>query len=338
MKKAAPLLLALSLLSPAPALAASADAIILAPHTVKLTAPFTGMLLPFDAGTGDEVRAGDVLFTMDAAPVYAGRAGVVSAVFAEKGDDAGAVSAKYGGAVIIEAVPSRFIEAAAEGVTSDASKWLHAGERLTLRYGTERGEGRVMWVQGQRYAVEILSGRFNLDDTVRCYRGENATGRGRVLRMPDVAVAAAGRVSDVYVKPGDRVEAGDLLFETIGADSPRDAGRAVTAPVDGAITRLSVSSGSAVQRGQLLCEIADLSRLVLSCDLDELDYARVQVGDTLSYSLDAYPGQTFSGEVRAIRPLGQKRTNATYFDLRISLPQGGPPLLPGMNGTVTIPD
>ena len=335
MEKPLLLFLALLFLLPAAGLAVTADAIIVAPRTVKLTAPFTGMLLPFDVLQGDEVQAGEILFTMDAEPVYAGRAGTVSAVFAAKGDDAGAVTAKYGGIAVIEAVPSRFIDAGAESVTSDSAKWLHAGEMLTLRSGSERGQGRVMWVQGQRYAVEILSGHFDLDDVVRCYRGSVSTGRGRVMRMPDVSVAASGRISDVHIAPGDAVEVGDLLFETIGADSPKDSDRTIEAPVSGAVTRLAVSSGSQVLRGQLLCEIADLSRLQLSCDMDELDYSRVHVGDTLSYTLDAWPGQTFTGEVLQIRPLGEKRTNASYFDVRISLPDSIP-LLPGMNGTVTI--
>lgn len=335
MKKTAIILLMLCLFIPSSVLAATADAIIIAPYTEKLTSPFTGMLLPFDVLQGDAVKAGDILFTMDAAPVYAGRAGTISAVFAEQGDDAGAVTAKYGGIAVIEASPSRYIDATAESVTSDSAKWMHAGEILTLRSGSERGEGKVMWVQGQRYAVEILSGKFDLNDVVRCYRHGTATGRGRVLRMPDVNVTATGRVSDVYIKPGDSVSVGDLLFETIGADSPKNADRTIEAPVDGAIIKLAISSGSQVLRGQLLCEIADLSRLELSCDLDELDYSHVHVGDTLSYTLDAYPGEVFTGEVLQIRPLGEKRTNASYFDLRISLPKNVS-LLPGMNGTVTI--
>ena len=330
-------ILALLFVPPTTALAATADAIIIAPRTVKLTAPFSGMLLPFDVLQGDEVQAGDILFTMDAEPVYAGRAGTVSAVFAGKGDDACAVTEQYGSIAVIEAIPARYIEAGAESVTSDSAKWMHAGESLTLRSGSERGLGRVMWVQGQRYAVEILSGRFDLDDVVRCYRDGTSTGRGIVRRMPDVSVTASGRISDVYVTPGDSISVGDLLFETIGADSPKDADRTIEAPVSGAVTKLAVASGSQVLRGQLLCEIADLSQLQLSCDMDELDYSRVHVGDILSYTLDAWPGQTFTGEVLQIRPLGEKRTNASYFDLRISLPDSVP-LLPGMNGTVTIGD
>ena len=55
----------------------------------------------------------------------------------------------------------------------------------------------------------------------------------------------------------------------------------------------------------------------------------------LSFTLDAYAGETFSGTVTEIRPIGTQRQNATYFDVRITLPTGKT-LLPGMNGTVTV--
>ena len=68
----------------------------------------------------------------------------------------------------------------------------------------------------------------------------------------------------------------------------------------------------------LLCEIADLSALELSAQVDELDLTRVKVGDVLTYTLDAYDGETFSGTVTRIRPVGTTRQNATYFDVRIT--------------------
>ena len=109
----------------------------------------------------------------------------------------------------------------------------------------------------------------------------------------------------------------------------------MVSPADGALTLLAVRSGAPVARGQLLAEVADLSRLELSCDLDELDFSSVHVGVTLSFTLDAYAGRTFSGTVLRLRPLGEKRTNATYFDMRLSLPSDVL-ILPGMNGTVTL--
>ena len=164
---------------------------------------------------------------------------------------------------------------------------------------------------------------------------DSETGRGSVTRYADVSVVGEGRVAAVHVKAGDAVKTGDLLFELVDGQCPRGASLSLTAPIGGAVTLLNTVTGAQVYRGQLLCEIADLTKLELSAEVDELDLDGLKVGDVLSYTLDAYAGETFSGTVTAIRPIGTKKQNATYFDVRITLP-AGKLLLPGMNATVTL--
>lgn len=341
--KVASLVLALLFLLIPPALAqgATANATIVAPNTVKITAPFAGTLKPFDLTQGDAVSAGQTLFTLDTTPVYATQEGTVSAVFAAVGDDASGVVARYNALAVIEPESPLYVAAStAQAYDSDDNRYLHAGETLHLKCGNEKGTGRVVSVSGKDYVVEILTGNFDVDDTVRCFRessmnSDTETGRGKVTRYPDVNVTAQGRIVAVHVKAGQKVKTGDLLFEVIDATSEKDAELTLTAPCDGALTLLNTTSGAQVYRGQLLCEIADLSTLELSAEVDELDLLSVQVGDTLTYTLDAYGTETFTGTVTEIRPVGTTKQNATYFDVRITLPTGKT-LLPGMNATVTL--
>ena len=324
------------------ALAATADAKIVAPNTEKITAPFAGTLLPFDFETGDSVSANETLFTLDTTPVYATQAGTVSAVFASVGDDASGVAAHYGALAVIEPKNALYIDASTDQAYNDAdNRYIHAGETLYLKLGNDKGTGVVTSVSGKKYTVEILSGSFDVDDTVRCFResttpSDSEVGRGKVTRYADVQVNAnSGRIAAVHVKPGDAVEVGDLLFELVDAQSEKNASRSIAASKDGVITSMNTASGAQVYRGQLLCEVADLSTLELSAEVDELDLNSIAVGDTLSYTLDAFDGETFTGTVTQIYSVGTKKQNATYFDVRITLP-AGKTLLPGMNGTVTI--
>ena len=324
------------------ALAATADAKIVAPNTEKITAPFAGTLLPFDFETGDSVSANETLFTLDTTPVYATQAGTVSAVFAAVGDDASGVAAHYGALAVIEPKNALYIDASTDQAYNDAeNRYIHAGETLYLKLNNNKGTGIVTSVSGKKYTVEILTGDYDVDDTVRCFResttpSDSEVGRGKVTRYADVQVRAnSGRVAAVHVKPGDTVEVGDLLFELVDAQSEKNASRSIAASSDGVITALNTASGAQVYRGQLLCEVADMSTLELSAEVDELDLNSIAVGDTLSYTLDAFDGETFTGTVTQIYSVGTKKQNATYFDVRITLP-AGKPLLPGMNGTVTI--
>jgi len=334
------LLLALTL-SCACALGATANAAIVAPETWKITAPFAGTLQPFDMQAGDRVAAGDVLFAMDTVPVYAAADGVAAAVFAEAGDDASGVMARYGALAVIEPEKPLYVAAStAQAYDDEENRYIHAGETLYLKCGSEKGTGRVTSVSGSEYIVEILSGDYDLNDTIRCYRDDSydndtETGRGRATRYADTVVSAQGRIVAVHVQAGDAVKTGDLLFEVVDAQAAVNAALEMTAPTDGAITLINTLSGAQVYRGQLLCEIADLTALELSAQVDEMDLSAVQVGSVLSYTLDAYPGEAFSGTVTQIRPIGAARQNAAYFDVRITLPTGKN-LLPGMNATVTI--
>ena len=328
-------------LSCAAALGATANASIVAPNSVKVTAPFNGTLKTFDLAQGDAVSAGDVLFSMDTTPIYAAADGKVTAVFAESGDDAAGVMNRYGALAVIEPKDMYYIAAnTQQAYDKDANRVIHAGETLYLKCGNEEGEGRVTRVDGANYIVEILDGDFEINDTVRCFRDkdhdyDSETGRGRVARYADTTVAAQGRIAAVHVKAGETVKTGDVLFEVVDALAAVDAPMTLTAETSGATTYMGTMSGAQVYRGQLLCEIADLTTLELSAQVDEIDLASVRVGDVLSFTLDAYAGETFSGTVTEIRPIGMARQNATYFDVRITLPTGKT-LLPGMNGTVTV--
>lgn len=341
-KKALILLLTLALCACAScALAATANASIIAPETSKIVAPFSGTLLPFDLAQGDSVGAGETLFVLDTVPVYAAQGGEVAAVFASVGDDAAGVTSYYGSLAVIEPEHPLYIAASTDqAYDKDENRYIHAGETLYLKSGSEEGVGLVTSVSGSDYIVQILSGHYEPRDTVRCFRNKeltssSETGRGRVARYADAQVLAAGRIAAVHVEAGDRVQTGDLLFEVIDAQSERGVSPQIVAPMTGVISRLTTMSGAQVYRGQLLCEIADLSVLELSAQVDEIDLSGVRVGDTLSYTLDAYPGESFTGVVTEIRPIGEAKQNATYFDVRLTVPSGRT-LLPGMNATVTL--
>ena len=323
------------------ALGATANAAIVAPDTVKITAPFAGTLLPFDLSAGDEIAKDAPLFAIDTTPVYAPISGTVCAVFADVNDDAAGLVSHYGAVAAIEPEYPLYIDADTDNAhDNDDNHYLHAGETLYLKCGSEKGTGVVTSVHGEDYIVEIRSGNFDLDDLVTCYREsampyDSKTGDGRVKRFDDVSVAASGRIAAVHVQQGAVVSAGDLLFETVDAQSAPGASPAIAAPISGAIMQLAVASGAQVYRGQLLCEIADLSKLELSAEIDELDLNTIRTGDTLTYTLDAYGSETFTGTVTQIRPVGTKKQNATYFDVRVTLPQGKT-LLPGMNATILL--
>ena len=105
-------------------------------------------------------------------------------------------------------------------------------------------------------------------------------------------------------------------------------------PVSGIVMEKSVFEGQAVESGQKLYMIADLSRVWVEAELFEADAALVQAGMPAMISVTALPGRTFSGAVEYVYPTLQEETRS--MKARIALPNPGGVLKPGMYATVRL--
>jgi HlyD family secretion protein len=82
-----------------------------------------------------------------------------------------------------------------------------------------------------------------------------------------------------------------------------------------------------VTGGTRLLTVADDRTLHLEGLVDENDVAWVRVGQPARVRTEAYPGRTFAGEVRKIKPLGQRQQNVTYFEVEVLLTDADASLL-----------
>ncbi|HEY0650107.1 efflux RND transporter periplasmic adaptor subunit [Phenylobacterium sp.] len=106
----------------------------------------------------------------------------------------------------------------------------------------------------------------------------------------------------------------------------------VTTPSGGVIKSLGVRSGMTVAAGQTLAEVNGLGRVWLNAAVPEAAAGLVQPGQTVTATLAAYPGQTFSGRVTAILP--QAEAESRTLTARVELPNPDGRLRPGMFATV----
>ena len=344
MKKWLAFVLALCL--PVAALAASptvtANGVVESENVVKITAPWSGVLLPFDWKNGDRAETDDVLFTMDTFKIYAPANGRVGALFAEPGDLAADVMAQYGMLLSIEKDAMMIINATTSGAYNDEdNRIIHMGEKVYFEQSSDRdnkGEGRVISVGDKQYVVELTKGDFETDDSVKIYRedtmsSKSCIGSGKVARQAELAVTGAGRVLRCAVTEGERVKKGDLLLELVSQDAENNLISAdITAGQAGAL-ELSAMPGQQVYKGMVLAQIHDLSRMNVVAEVDEMDLDLIRVGDSLTVVLDRYPDAELAGVVQEIASIGIPRQNATYYHVTLALTTGLE-VLPGMNATV----
>lgn len=108
------------------------------------------------------------------------------------------------------------------------------------------------------------------------------------------------------------------------------------APFDGVVVEVYINSGEMVSPGAPVLLVADLSTLqVQTTDLNEVDAARVQVGDQVQVTFDALPDLVISGTVSSIA-LKNAPGSGVYFNAVIELDEAPEPLRWGMSAFVEI--
>jgi len=109
----------------------------------------------------------------------------------------------------------------------------------------------------------------------------------------------------------------------------------ITAPISGLMTARAVNVGDRLAQNSVIGTVSDLSRMVVNVPVDELDVAKVKIGQKADLTLDALPNRTFRGTVTAIAPQGVNRDGVSTFSVTIDIekPDG---ILPGMTANVSI--
>jgi HlyD family secretion protein len=117
----------------------------------------------------------------------------------------------------------------------------------------------------------------------------------------------------------------------------------ILAPMSGIVINLQVEEGEIVTSGRSafsqsppLMEIVDLSQMVVTTFINEVDMEKLALGQKAEIQLRAYPERVYSGEVREISPSGQPRDNIIYFEVVIAVLGSPEELRPGMTADVDI--
>ena len=114
----------------------------------------------------------------------------------------------------------------------------------------------------------------------------------------------------------------------------------ITAPIDGIVVARSVDVGQTVaasmQAPTLFVIAGDLARMQVLASVDESDIGRVRQGQPVSFTVDAYPGDTFTGTVSQVRLQPTVDQNVVSYTTVIDVPNRSLKLKPGMTASVSI--
>jgi len=97
------------------------------------------------------------------------------------------------------------------------------------------------------------------------------------------------------------------------------AGTELVAPFDGTVLNTNVSVGDPVAANSAIVTLADLGSMQVVASVDETTIRQVSAGQQASISFDAYPNQTFDGEVLSVPLYGTLQGGVTVYDVPLSL-------------------
>jgi HlyD family secretion protein len=114
----------------------------------------------------------------------------------------------------------------------------------------------------------------------------------------------------------------------------------IRAPVDGTVIARNMDVGQTVAASfsaPTIFQIAqDLTKMQVDTNIDESDISRIQVGQDATFTVDAYPGQRFAGQVTQIRRAPINVQNVITYVVVIAVDNPDQRLFPGMTANVRI--
>ena len=114
----------------------------------------------------------------------------------------------------------------------------------------------------------------------------------------------------------------------------------ITSPIDGIVLSKAVEEGQTVAASfstpELFTIAQNLKEMQVVADVDEADIGDVREGERVTFTVDAYPDDTFEGTVKQVRQEATTTNNVVTYEVVISAPNADLKLKPGLTANVTI--
>ncbi|MBQ8715912.1 MAG: efflux RND transporter periplasmic adaptor subunit [Prevotella sp.] len=114
----------------------------------------------------------------------------------------------------------------------------------------------------------------------------------------------------------------------------------ITSPIDGVVLSKSVEEGQTVAASfntpELFKIAQDLTDMRVIADIDEADIGGVKEGQRVTFTVDAFPEDSFEGQVTQVRQQATTESNVVTYEVVISAPNKDLKLMPGLTANVTI--
>jgi HlyD family secretion protein len=107
----------------------------------------------------------------------------------------------------------------------------------------------------------------------------------------------------------------------------------IIAPFDGTIAAVNYVAGQLSPSGSTVMALVNLDNLQTQITLSEVDIAKVKADEKVTLSLDALSGQSVSGKVVSVSPVGTVTSGVVNYTVTVALTKSNAAIKPGMTAT-----
>lgn len=232
----------------------------------------------------------------------------------------------------------------AQAARAHAQITAAAADQSALTTGGTREEVLTLEAQLTKAQSALDVAQRNLD-AYRRLQQQGAASAGEVKQAEDTLQRAQADVNLLQQKKKDRYSQPEVAkVQALGTeaqaayDAAEDAllHSNIRAPFDGTVYFLPLKRGTFVQAGELLMQMADLSRVLVRAYVDEPDVGRLVVGQKTEITWDAVPGRIWNATVSSVPSTVRLRGARNVGEATCTVDNQDFRLLPNVNVGVTI--
>ena len=230
-----------------------------------------------------------------------------------------------------ELISQAAIESSQAQLKSAQARYQSAEENLKL---VEKPASEAELELGQ---ADIRKAQFNLD--LANERVEAEATRDMDIELQKQRIFQSEEALKLAKANQKQIERKERDLETAGSSVTRSETQlelrqieyndtVIKAPISGTILEKLVEEGQVItsrlsslasEEGQTLVTMADLDTVYVVTDVDETDIGKVEIGQPVTITVEAYPDIPFQGAVLKIAPQGQAIQNVTTFEVTSEL-------------------
>jgi HlyD family secretion protein len=190
--------------------------------------------------------------------------------------------------------------------------------------------------------AQVLQARATMDEAraqLARYRQVAELSGGKVPSKSEMTTAEA----NLTRAEANQASAGASVTQAranLQSDETSLAKATIRSPIDGIVLTRKVEPGqtvaAALQAPVLFTLAEDLAKMKLQVDIDEADVGQVRVGQTATFTVDAWPGRKYTGVITRVGYGSQTKDNVVSYPTVLAVSNDDLSLRPGMTGTADI--